>query len=108
MEREPGADVFRKLAQLITLATQGPEMARWSIPQGADLRWYRWDDEYVIHHGLSNDTHRLSANAGLVIEALQSHGPQDESALAEHCEFDTEALNPVLAELADLDLVVRC
>jgi hypothetical protein len=83
-------------------------MAHWSIPPGADLRWYRWDDEYVIHHGLSNDTHRLSADAGRVIEALQLHGPQEAFALAERCELDTEALKPVLAALTDLDLVARC
>ena len=83
-------------------------MARWSIPQGADLRWYRWDDEYVIHHGLSNDTHRLSADAGRVIEALQLHGPQEAVLLAERCELDAEALKPVLAALADFDLVARC
>jgi PqqD family protein of HPr-rel-A system len=83
-------------------------MTHWSIPQGADLRWYRWDDEYVIHHGPSNDTHRLSADAGRVIEALQLHGAQDESSLAEHCQLDTGALKPVLAALAELDLVARC
>jgi len=83
-------------------------MARWSIPQGADLRWYRWDDEYVIHHGPSNDTHRLSEEAGRVIETLQRHGTQDALALAEHCELDSESLKPVLAALAELDLVARC
>jgi hypothetical protein len=83
-------------------------MTHWSIPQGADLRWYRWDDEYVIHHGLSNDTHRLSADAGRVIEAFQSHGPQETFALAGRCELDTEALKLVLAALAELDLVARC
>jgi hypothetical protein len=83
-------------------------MAHWSIPQGADLRWYRWEDEYVIHHGLSNDTHRMSANAGRVIEALQLHGPQEMFSLAERCGLNTQALKPVLAVLADLDLVARC
>ena len=83
-------------------------MTHWSIPQGADLRWYRWDDEYVIHHGLSNDTHRLSGDAGRVIEALQLHGMQDAFALAGQCGLDGEALEPILSALADLDLVARC
>ena len=39
----------------------------WRIADAADLAWRRWEDEYVFHHALANDTHRLSGPAGSVL-----------------------------------------
>jgi len=52
----------------------------WRIPPTATLRLHRWpdEDEYVVHHGAANATHRLSAVAGMFLEYLAS-GKSDTS-----------------------------
>lgn len=80
---------------------------RWRIVDSACPAWRHWDGEYVVHHALSNDTHRLSEAAGHVLELLAQSGGLVESSLAERSGVPTESLAEVLSVLAQLDLVAR-
>jgi len=81
---------------------------RWSLVTGAALAWRCWDGEYVIHHALSNDTHRLTELAGRALLALQRTGALDLDSLARECGEACEELGETLAALAELDLIARC
>lgn len=81
---------------------------RWRLPEDCPIEWRRWDDEYVVHHPLSNDTHRLSETAGRLLEALQRSGCLDLDAIAGRCGVDREEAAALLDALAELDLVTRC
>ena len=89
----------------------------WRIADQAGLAWRRWDGEhrpasgpptgeYVFHHALSNDTHRLSDAAGIVLLRLMEGGETEEAVLAEACGLHQEDLDVILSALAKLDFVV--
>jgi hypothetical protein len=77
----------------------------WCVPEHADMVWHRWDDEYVFHHRLSNDTHQLSDAAGAVVCCLLQHGELDTSALVDCSGLTRETLGPILQTLANMDFV---
>jgi PqqD family protein of HPr-rel-A system len=79
---------------------------RWRIVDSAHPVWRHWDGEYVVHHALSNDTHRLSDAAGRILELLAQSGELVESSLVERSGVPTENLATVLSVLAELGLVV--
>jgi PqqD family protein of HPr-rel-A system len=45
--------------------------SRWQLTAPGEFRWVQWDDEWVLYHGASGDTHLLDALAVEVLEALQ-------------------------------------
>ncbi len=77
----------------------------WRIADHADLIWRHWDGEYVFHHALANDTHRLSEVAGLVLLCLLESGEQEEASLGETLGLDSESLDVILSALAKIDFV---
>jgi hypothetical protein len=77
----------------------------WRIPDQTDLAWRYWDGEYVFHHALSNDTHRLSEAAGAVLLQLMEGGETEQSELAKSCGMDAEYLDVILSALAKIDFV---
>lgn len=77
----------------------------WRIADQAGLAWRHWDGEYVFHHALSNDTHRLSQSAGVVLLRLLEGGEMEQAALAEACELDSEYLDAILSALVKIDFV---
>ncbi len=77
----------------------------WRIADGADLAWRRWEDEYVFHHALANDTHRLSGPAGIVLTQLLHSGEMEEATLADTCGLDEQELEVILQELAKIDFL---
>jgi hypothetical protein len=77
----------------------------WRIADLADLAWRYWEDEYVFHHALSNDTHRLAAAAGEVLVHLIECGETEEAALADACDLHPEDLDVILSALVKLDFV---
>ena len=77
----------------------------WRVADQADLAWRHWDGEYVFHHALANDTHRLSEVAGALLLRLIEGGEQEESILAEACGIDQEDLDVILSVLAKIDFV---
>lgn len=82
---------------------------RWRLTEGHDLRLRCWDEACVVHHLASNQTHRLSLNAGQLLELLVTHGPQSAQELTSHFEDASAAeLDALLEELKPLLLVERC
>ncbi len=78
---------------------------QWRIPEHANLVWRHWDGEYVFHHALSNDTHRLSEIAGQIVMFLATSGEHSEHDLAQHLCLDEIDTQDILKELANLDFV---
>ena len=77
----------------------------WRVPGNAELAWRQWDDEYVIHHLLSNDTYRLTELPCALIDYLSRSGPRSTIDIAAHLGCGTSDIADVLLELARLDLV---
>lgn len=77
----------------------------WRIADGADLAWRRWEDEYVFHHALANDTHRLSEPAGSVLTQLLRDGEVESAALADACGLDAQDLEAILRALVKIDFL---
>ncbi len=69
------------------------------------MAWRRWDDEFVFHHRLSNDTHQLSGAAGELMLCLLENDELAEADLATRCELSGEELAAILHALAQLDFV---
>ena len=77
----------------------------WQVPAHAQLAWYRWNDEFVFHHAISNDTHRLAQTPGELIVHIAAHGAQSTADLARHFQADVSDMASLLAQLAELDFV---
>jgi hypothetical protein len=78
---------------------------RWRIAEHADLASRHWDGEFVFHHALANDTHRLSDAAGRVLLQLAQVGEQTPEELALACGLPVTDAELILSELARLDFV---
>jgi hypothetical protein len=81
---------------------------RWTLSYGADLSIRVWGDDCVVHHALSNDTHRLAA---WLVPALQRLGQQPPATLTELAaliDADADATTDALQQLEQLLLVQRC
>jgi len=82
---------------------------RWQVDPMADLAWRHWDGEYVVHHALSNDTHRLSDFAGhLLLHLAAISAPLSCAALAEALDADDEDVAMTLQGLAEVGFVQAC
>jgi hypothetical protein len=81
---------------------------RWTLNPQAALSCRRWDGETVVHHLLSNDTHRLAEPAGWILHRLRDAGPLAAAEIAAGSPYDAADLAPALASLSELDLLVRC
>jgi PqqD family protein of HPr-rel-A system len=57
---------------------------RWRVQGTAGLCWRAWDDEYVVYHPASGDTHLLNAFTAEVLRALEEC-PASTSELAQFC-----------------------
>jgi PqqD family protein of HPr-rel-A system len=47
------------------------EAPRWRVPTGFSLHWQSWDDEFVVYHSGSGDTHLLDVVAAEALQSLQ-------------------------------------
>jgi len=79
----------------------------WTLLEGSDLAFQWFDDECLVHHALSNDTHRLAGWAAGLLAALVEMSPASRQALADRCGLDVDDVTAALDSLADLELVVR-
>ncbi|MBU1665459.1 MAG: hypothetical protein KKG92_08665 [Gammaproteobacteria bacterium] len=77
----------------------------WRIADQSGLAWRHWDDEYVFHHALSNDTHRLSEAAGAVLVQLLESGETEQATLAEACGLYGDDIDVILTALTKIDFV---
>lgn len=83
-------------------------LPRWCLTDASTLTWRSWDGEIVIHHALSNDTHRLSEPAGRVLSTLAEQGAQNVGGLASTSGLDQAQVEDVLTVLDRLSLTHRC
>ena len=82
---------------------------QWRMDSMAELAWRHWDGEYVVHHALSNDTHRLSEFAGDVLLQLAAcPAPIGSAALAEALDAEDEEVAATLLALAEVGFVQAC
>lgn len=49
-----------------------PRSQRWQVPPDAALRWRLWEDEHVVYHGASGDTHLLNPAAAEILRRMES------------------------------------
>ena len=66
----------------------------WHLTPGHDLKLRFWGGACMVHHRASNQTCRLSAGAGQLLDVLREHGPLTVEALV--ARFD--GLSPAEAE----------
>jgi hypothetical protein len=81
----------------------------WRIDSAADPKFCVWGDEVVVHHALSNDTYRLSAQAGRVLAELSTAAAAGTTSPVGWAfdPGDAEIQDTLLA-LAELGLVTPC
>ena len=48
------------------------ESQRWRVPDGVVLRRRIWDDEGVVYHPLSGETHLLNVTAIVVLDLIEA------------------------------------
>src|SRR5512135_685164 len=85
-----------------------PMTTRWRLAVGADPGIRRWHDEYVVHHALSNDTHRLSASAGLILLELLAAGSQGVPNPGRSLALSDDEVQATLVALAELGFATTC
>lgn len=55
--------------------------SRWRISSGQPLRWRHWDDQWLVYHPASGDTHVLDEASAQAVRRLEA-SPLDADALA--------------------------
>jgi hypothetical protein len=81
---------------------------RWALTYGADLSIRVWGDDCLVHHALSNDTHRLAAWLAPALERLGEAPPAHLDELAALMDADAETAADALQQLEQLLLVRQC
>ena len=79
----------------------------WALVAGADPTIHCWEDECLVHHALSNDTHRVAAWAAELLMALDDSAPISSAALADRFGLEDGVVREALESLARLELVTR-
>ncbi|MGQ3054039.1 MAG: hypothetical protein ACT6S0_19850 [Roseateles sp.] len=80
----------------------------WTLTYGADLSIRVWGEDCLVHHALSNDTHRLAAWLVPALERLAAQPPASLDELAALMDADHETAADVLQQLQQLSLVQPC
>ena len=83
-------------------------MRRWQVLSGAEPAVRRWGDEYVVHHGLSNETYRLSLTAGGILSEIMAAAPAPDNVGASAGSMDDAEAESCLSTLAGLGFVTEC
>lgn len=86
-----------------------PPNSAWRLASHARPAWHEWDGEVVVHHALTNETHRLAHPAGKALAALAARRrPMPVADLARACGSDASAVEGLMRVLGALDLVDEC
>jgi hypothetical protein len=80
----------------------------WSLNPLAALACRNWEGETVVHHLLSNDTHRLAEPAGWILARLCANQALAGDNIGADSPYDAAELFPVLQVLGELGLIHRC
>lgn len=81
--------------------------ALWQIADNAQLKFRFWDDECVLYHGASGDTHRLPELVGKLLQQLLQ-APADTAALADSINLHEEDVVSILHHMSHLGIAVVC
>jgi hypothetical protein len=87
---------------------QGLGLPHFRLSPLASLSIRRWGDECVVHHVLSNDTHRVSDAAGRILEALGTAPRLAVQDFVECCALEVSTVEQALVTLSDLDFLIPC
>jgi len=91
----------------------GQKQAGWRAIRGFELYWHAWDNEFVVYHSGSGDTHLLNLLAATALQSLQQ-APADLSELTAQIasrhglEIDEDfqrSMEELVTELARLGLI---
>jgi PqqD family protein of HPr-rel-A system len=88
---------------------------KWCVPREQELRWRHWDDQYVVYHCQSGDTHLLNELAARTLRRLETDPVEAEElachvAAALELEADTHLhrhIRELLSRFEELGLVDR-
>jgi PqqD family protein of HPr-rel-A system len=75
----------------------------WRIADDAQLQLRYWDDECVLYHGASGNTHRLPELIGQMLEQLM-HSAASITTLSESIDLHEDDVKNALHELAGLGI----
>jgi PqqD family protein of HPr-rel-A system len=78
---------------------------RWQIAENAQLKFRFWDDECVLYHGASGDTHRLPELVGRLLQQLM-RVPADMDSLADSINLHKDDVESTLHQMAQLGIAV--
>lgn len=78
---------------------------RWQIAENAQLKFRFWDEECVLYHGASGDTHRLPQLVGHLLQQLVQ-APADIGSLADSINLHEDDVESVLHQMAQLGIAV--
>jgi predicted transcriptional regulator len=80
----------------------------WVLTHGADLAIHVWGDDCVVHHALSNDTHRLAAWLAPALKRLAQAPAASLAELADLMGLDSHDAMDTLEQLERLQLIQQC
>jgi PqqD family protein of HPr-rel-A system len=84
-----------------------PEPPRWRVASDAVFVWRQWEQEFVLYHENSGDTHRLNAVSAQIVRLL-AHDPLTTSEISTRLGDESnggDGLAPLLRHLFDLGLI---
>ncbi len=77
----------------------------WKIVSSAELRWQVWEDQSVVYHSASGDTHLLASLAAGALRCLEEEPATVEQLLALLPQSSRDMIASLLDELNDLELI---
>ena len=101
---DPHAPTTAGAAAMLAQPQGVAAVSYWKLAADAALRLRYWDDECVLFHGASGDTHRLPAAVGRLIEHL-AEAPAAVAELSEVIDLHEDDVALSLAELGRLGIV---
>ena len=78
----------------------------WRVPEHSGLHWRDWDDEHVVYHAASGDTHRFNDVGAAVLRQLTDRSMTASGLVAQLASQVPDADRATLAHTVD-DLIAR-
>lgn len=75
----------------------------WQIAANAQLKFSFWDEECVLYHGASGDTHRMPELVGRLLQRLEQE-PADIATLSEQINLHDDDVSNALHQMAQLGI----
>ena len=84
-----------------------PRSQFWQVPANAGLRWRTWNDEHVVYHGASGDTHLLNPAAAAILRRMESAPATIEDVARMLGDASLPHATDLLDRFAELGLIVH-